>query len=344
MMQPALARRGERLQREALVILETKAARKRKKGAAESVEGEAGPRPAKAKNAGRTWRELVPAVRALGYEDRVRFGQATFDCLPGELLLENARPERLDYPDAEIYLRVISKKERERLKACSKEPFTVDWIHRWVRPGEVLYDVGANVGAYSLIAAKKPGGGARVFAFEPGYANVSSLCANIILNDAAELITPMPFALSNADGLSVLNLRGLEPGSARHTLEDRPSDEGPALYRQPVVTFRLDELIDRFALPLPNHIKLDVDGGELAVLEGAAAALASPALRSILIEISAPLSDDITEALVKRGLALETKVNVRNKAGEYLVWYGLFTREPQAGPAPREVAVQYVSR
>src|SRR5262245_51697661 len=169
-----------------------------------------------------------------------------FDCLPGELLLENAWPERLDYPDAEIFLRVISKQERERLKACAKEPFTIDWIHRWVQTGEVFYDIGANVGAYSLIAVKKANSAARMFAFEPSYANVSSLCANIVLNDAADQITPMPFALSDSNGLSVFRLRALQPGAARHTLGDAPSSEGPTLYRQPVITYRLDELIERF--------------------------------------------------------------------------------------------------
>jgi FkbM family methyltransferase len=213
-----------------------------------------------------------------------------------------------------------------------------------MRPGDVFYDIGANVGAYSLVAVKKPGGGPRVFAFEPSYANVDSLCANIVLNDAADQITPIPFALSNADALTVFSLRALEPGSARHTLGDGPSEEGPTLYRQPVMTFRLDELIDRYGLPWPNHIKLDVDGGELAVLEGATRALASPALRSMLVEVSVSLSDDITAVLVKQGLALATKVDVRTKVGEQFVWYGLFTREPQAHPTTRDVQVQTVSR
>ena len=345
-VRPMLARKGDRLLRESLLMLETKAAAKarRKKTPTDSAAPAKSAEPRPAAKAVRTWRELANAVRALEYEDRVRFGQAVFDCLPGELLLDNARPERLDYPDAEIYLRVISKKERERLKACAKEPFTIDWIHRWVSAGEVLYDIGANVGAYSLVAAKKAGGAARVFAFEPGYANVSSLCSNIVLNDAANAITPMPFALSNASGLSVFGLRALEPGAARHTLGEVPPIDGPTLYRQPIITYRLDELIERFRLPLPNHIKLDVDGGELAVLEGAAHALASPALRSMLIEVSASLSNEITDLLAKHGLTLDTKVHVTNKAGDHLIWYGLFTRAPRTAAASPEPQVQYVSR
>ena len=332
MLRPRVQRHGERLLREQTLASEKKAARRAAKAPKERVD-----------HTPVHWRQLAMAFRALGYEDRVRFGQVTIDCLPGELLLENARPERLDYPDADIYLRVLSKAERERLKACAKEPFTVEWIHRWVQPGDVLYDIGANVGAYSLVAARKPGGGARVFAFEPGYANLSSLCANIVLNQAADLITPLPIALAGTTGLDVFGLRALEPGRARHTLGSDASD-ADVLYRQPVMTFRLDELIERFGLPAPNHIKLDVDGGELAVLEGAARALALPSLRSMLVEVSTASSTRVTNILTGCGLALDTKIDVENKAGERLVWYGLFTRVPQPSVAPHDVQMHVVSR
>jgi hypothetical protein len=116
------------------------------------------------------------------------------------------------------------------------------------------------------------------------------------------------------------------------------------VYRQPVMIYRLDDLVEHLGLPLPNHIKLDVDGGELAVLEGAARTLASPSLRSMLIEVSSSMSEAITDALGRHGLRLEAKVNVQNKEGEYLVWYGLFARGA-AGDAPRgEASVEVVTR
>jgi hypothetical protein len=98
------------------------------------------------------------------------------------------------------------------------------------------------------------------------------------------------------------------------------------VFQQPVMMFRLDDLIERFALPLPNHIKLDVDGGELAVLDGASRTLGSPTLRSVLIEVSSALSAAVTDVLDRHGLRLEWRTSVRNKAGEYEVWYGLFGR------------------
>jgi FkbM family methyltransferase len=231
-----------------------------------------------------------------------------------------------------------------RLSACAKEPFTIEWIHSRIAAGDVLYDIGANVGAYSLVAARKPGGGARVFCFEPSYASVASLCANIVLNGVAGHVTPMPIALSDTTAMNVFSLRDLEPGAARHVLGHRDGEDEPTLYEQPVLTCRLDDVVAWFGLPLPNHIKLDVDGGELAVLEGASRTLTSPALRSILIEISTSLSGAVTDVLERHGLRLESKISVKNTSGESAVWYGLFARDGVGSTLTFSDRVQTVSR
>ena len=320
---PILNRRGHELVREAARDVETKtmrrARRKEEPAAAKAAQAEV--------KSG--WRDLAKAYRTLEYDDRVRFGNATMELTPAEVQLETIRPERLDYPHADVYLRVTSKAERKRLLACSKEPFTIQWIEQCVRAGDVFYDVGANVGGYSLVAVKKPSGAARVVAFEPAMANMASLCANIVLNEAAGHVTPVPVALSDCDGMTTLRLQALQAGSARHALALSDTGDGSrdaGVWDQPVLTYRLDEAIDRFGLPAPNHIKLDVDGGELAVLRGAARTLALPTLRTMLVEVSAPLSEELTQVLGQHGLRLESKFDVTNKAGERLVWYGLFTR------------------
>jgi FkbM family methyltransferase len=347
LLRPSLRSAGERLQRDAAAVAETKAMRQasKKRPARKRDDGSDRGATPPTRTAGppRSWKQVTHDYRALDARDRLRVGRATADLIAADVRLEGAAPERLDYPNADIYLRVTTKAERNRLRACSKEPFTIEWIHRCIGAGDVMYDIGANVGAYALVAAKRPGGGARVFAFEPSYANVAALCANVVINQVQELVTPMPFALSNREALTVFALRALEPGSARHTLGDAPSAEGPAQYRQPVFTYRLDDLIERYQLPWPQHIKLDVDGGELEVLEGASRALAAPSLRSMLVEVSTSLSEEITRLMAQFGLTLQSKVNVRNKQGEYRVWYGLFTRTGRE-TADDAIRVQYVSR
>jgi hypothetical protein len=127
--------------------------------------------------------------------------------------------------------------------------------------------------------------------------------------------------------MGAFGLRDLEPGAARHVLGVGSPEGNGARYWQPVLTYRLDDAIDMCDLPMPNHIKLDVDGEELAVLEGAARTLASPGLRSMLVEVATPLSGAVTDMLVRHGLRLESKVAWKTRAGEYKVWYGLFVRE-----------------
>ena len=59
---------------------------------------------------------------------------------------------RLDYAANRIQMCVNSPWQPYRLNSCAKEPETVAWIERNVRPGDTFYDIGANVGAYSLVA------------------------------------------------------------------------------------------------------------------------------------------------------------------------------------------------
>jgi FkbM family methyltransferase len=276
---------------------------------------------------------MVKRFRNLGEVDRREFLRATVDSFPPDSIVEllrGARPRKLDYEHADILMRVTTKGELVRLRGCAKEPFTIEWIHNRIRGGDVLYDIGANVGVYSLVAAKKPDGGARVFAFEASYATVDSLCANIVLNDLRAQITPLPIALADSTAMNVFSLRDLNAGAARHALGAEPPEDGPALYQQPVLMFTLDDVIEMFRLPMPNHIKLDVDGSELAVLRGASRTLASPSLQSMLIEVSMTQSGAVTDLLERYGLRLDAKVSVTNKAGDQAVWYGLFAREAAA--------------
>jgi len=273
----------------------------------------------------------------MGEVDRRHFFHAVVNDMPLASYIElhaAGKPQRLDYEHADIYLRVTNKTEMFRVKACAKEPFTIDWIHNRIGEGDVMFDIGANVGAYSMVAAKKRGGGARVFAFEPSYVNVATLSANIALNDLGGRITPIPVALSVTTGVSVLNLRDLDSGSARHGLGDQMPEDGHVAFRQPVMTFRLDDLIEHFDIPMPNHIKMDVDGGELDVLAGASRTLSCATLRSMLVEVAVDASSEVTQAIERHGLRLVSRFFVTNRAGKQSVWYGLFERE-SAGNAAR---------
>lgn len=202
--------------------------------------------------------------------------------------------KKMDYERAEIFLQIESDVEyTTRLHSCAKEPETIEWIHGFFKDGDVYYDIGANVGAYALVAAKGFKGKVRVYAFEPGFPTFKQLCTNIVLNDCQECIVPLQVALSDRTALQVLNYSSLLPGSALHALGaavDYKGDRFQPMVRQPVLAFSLDDLIKYFDLPLPAHLKLDVDGTELSILKGAGNTLGHDALKSVLVEV---LEDDL---------------------------------------------------
>jgi FkbM family methyltransferase len=232
---------------------------------------------------------------------------------------------RLDYERAEIIVGVTSRSELlSRLRPCAKEPWTVRWLEERLRDGDVLYDVGANVGAYSLIAAAIAGPGTRVFAFEPGYASYAALCDNVRLNRAEAVVVPLPILLGERTGLVTLGYRDVAPGAAEHSLDP----EAPAAHRQEVLGYRLDDLVGLLGLPEPSLLKIDVDGAEAAVLAGAAQTLAGAGVRSVLVELERDGAEAAVEALGQAGLKLVDRIDRRGEEELPRILYGIFERGP----------------
>ena len=237
----------------------------------------------------------------------------------------------LDYAPHPLYLYATSKVERRsRAFSCRKEPWTIAWLERHARAGDVVYDVGANIGAYALVAAHCVGPAGRVFAFEPGYASFAHLCDNIVLNGLESTIAPIPLPVGERSALSHLSYHRLYPGHARHVSGDADAadTDGPA-YRQPVLLMALDDLIRTFDLPTPRLMKIDVDGTELAVLRGARTLLRQTSFEHLLVEIEASNTDAVVDELAAAGLALvERHQRTYDDGTPAGYWYGLFARKP----------------
>lgn len=199
-----------------------------------------------------------------------------------------ARVVPLDFKAAELFLHADSITDLGRAHACAKEPATVAWITERIKSGDVLYDIGANVGAYSLVAAYCGGAKARIYAFEPSFLNFHQLCRNVILNKFQGNILPYMIALSEKTGMSRFNYASLEPGAALHALGEAVNSKGESfepIYGQQMISFCLDDLIEQFAFPCPNLVKMDVDGIEPSILVGADKTLGDLRLRSVIVEI-----------------------------------------------------------
>lgn len=235
------------------------------------------------------------------------------------------QPVPLRYKRQTIWIMATTVFEQKyRVRAAAKEPWTIEWLEGHVKPGEVLYDIGANVGAFSLIAARQCR--AQVVAFEPGFANYARLCENIRLNKCDGEIIPLPWLLADTPGIRSFDYRSTEPGQSRHVMSAdawKPAAADATDYRQPMAAIPLDQAVALFGLPAPHHIKLDVDGAEAQVLAGAAATLRGTQLKSVLIEADAATWDAVTDHLRAAGLVL-TKRHERDKP--HAPWYGLFER------------------
>lgn len=166
----------------------------------------------------------------------------------------------------------------------TKEPITIEWIDSML-PGEILFDVGANVGMYTIWAAKK---GVKVYAFEPEAENYALLCKNLALNNLDSAAYCLAIAARHTVDRLYLSTR--EVGRSCHSFGDAVGPtfeprEGPS---QGSVGMSIDELV-KMGLPVPNYIKVDVDGFENKVIVGAQKTLARPELKSVLIELNPAL-------------------------------------------------------
>lgn len=132
-----------------------------------------------------------------------------------------------------------------------------------VGPGDVVYDIGGNIGFFSLISARLAGEGGHVYAFEPLPENVDCLRRNLRTN-GFENCTILDLALSDRSGQDDL-LLSKESGGSTISVEDRPPDFAGTLT---VRVATADALVESGEIRPPDFVKLDVEGAEMQVLRG----------------------------------------------------------------------------
>jgi FkbM family methyltransferase len=171
-------------------------------------------------------------------------------------------------------------------------------LARELRPGGTFWDVGANAGFFSVLAAKLVGSGGQVMAFDPLPENVESIERQFELNPLAQFEL-MPAAVSDRDGTAELALT--ENVFTPHLASGRPAGSGHGARTISVRTVALDSI----AGPPPALVKVDVEGAELRVLKGAEELLKGPT--KWLIELhEGPDRDEVLALLEAAGHTLES--------------------------------------
>jgi FkbM family methyltransferase len=152
------------------------------------------------------------------------------------------------------------------------ESSIIEWAKTLIDPSTIFLDIGAHVGTYSLEFAKVCAG---VHSFECSPKTFNYLCANIALRDLNYKITPHRTALGNAIGITNYYLRSSDGGG--NSCIDFKDKECPSV-EVPLTT------LDSFQLTNIGLIKMDVEGFEKQVLEGAVETLRKNNYPRILFE------------------------------------------------------------
>ena len=201
--------------------------------------------------------------------------------LPVERLVRNGT---LAAGGVSVTLQTTTSEALWRCGGHGEQAVQADFVET-VGENDTVWDVGANIGSYSLLGAAA---GAEVVAFEPGPRARGSLVANARLNDLDGRINATPYALADYDGEGMLL-----PAERTGVRELAP--DGDAGDTVPV---RRGESIDA---PAPDVIKIDVEGAEVAVLDGLAETVATA--RVVYVEIHDGIDpDDVTDRLHDAGL------------------------------------------
>ena len=202
----------------------------------------------------------------------------------------------------------------------SKEPGTLAWIDEFGGKG-AMFDIGANIGLYSLYHAKtKPG---NVYAFEPSPFSLQLLVKNINVNQLTSKIQIVPTPLSALCGIDNFLMSSIELGGAQSAFGVDYGEDGLPLLNKcmfKVLGLSLDMLIRSGLIgEIPSLIKLDVDGIEHLVLKGAEKTLQHPDCRTVLVEVSRSVHSQrsgVAEILSAAGFALQSDSPAKQILGD----------------------------
>ena len=233
--------------------------------------------------------------------------------LIGETIIEDGmqRHKSVLHNNIKMNFTVPNQLNQFRVNTFSeKEPETLEWIDTFP-DNSTLWDIGANVGLYSIYAAKARN--CRVIAFEPSVFNLELLARNIFLNNLEEQIKIFPLPLSNKLGPNCMRLTTMEWGGALSSFGENVGWDGKPI--DDIFSFytygcSMDQTMSIFNLPQPHFIKMDVDGIEHIILEGGENIL--KIIKGILIEINDDFIEQGTKAkryLEDAGLVLDKKLH-----------------------------------
>jgi FkbM family methyltransferase len=205
----------------------------------------------------------------------------------------------------------------------TEEPMMISWLNA-LNPSDVFYDIGSNVGTYTIPAAKVC---KQVYSFELDPINIGIQKENIFLNNVNKKVLLIPIALGEKKGIQDIFYRDFSRGDAlqsvggESTLNTRISN---AAHTNSQIIMPLDAIVEEFRLAHPTKIKIDVDGNEKIVFNGAKKTILIA--EQIYFEHSGQKDcDDILEFMIGNGFSIMKTETPENSVSGYNM---ILTKKP----------------
>ena len=200
----------------------------------------------------------------------------------------------------------LVKRRWLKFEKDGKEQNTIDWINSF-KDHEVFFDIGANIGVFSIYAGLKHN--IKVYAFEPEVNSFIDLAKTIKLNKCNN-ITPVLIALSDIRSVNYFNYKSeFESGQSNHNFGDQIQKSFSYL----MCSEKIDNLVSTKAILEPNYIKIDIDGNEKKVLHGMQKTLKLKSMKSVLIEVNDEERDYFYNYFLDSGYKLTGRPTGKNR-------------------------------
>ena len=183
----------------------------------------------------------------------------------------------------------------------TKEPETLEWIDNFEKKDKIIFwDIGANIGLYSIYSVLR-NENVSTISFEPSTSNLRVLSRNISINNLENKIKILSAPLSNKENqFLTMNEGDFVEGGALNTFGENYDFAGKLFdskMKYKILGTTIKNLLDNNILEIPNYIKIDVDGIEHLILEGAGKYLKDKRIKSLSIEINEDFKEQYNKVI-----------------------------------------------
>ena len=183
----------------------------------------------------------------------------------------------------------------------TKEPETLEWIDSFEKKDKIIFwDIGANIGLYSIYSVLR-NENVSTISFEPSTSNLRVLSRNISINNLENKIKILSAPLSNKENqFLTMNEGDFIEGGALNTFGENYDFAGELFdskMKYKILGTTIKNLLDNNILEIPNYIKIDVDGIEHLILEGAGEYLKDKRIKSLSIEINEDFKEQYNKVI-----------------------------------------------